>query len=64
MVLESAQVTCPACWQTVELSVDLSAGDQVYVEDCPVCCQPMVVTLRVDEVDPEAFHVEVSAENG
>lgn len=62
-MLESAVVTCPACWESIELSVDLSAGDQTYTEDCAVCCQPMVVSLRVDPADPEQFSVTVDAEN-
>lgn len=61
MNLESAEVCCPACWETIELSVDLSAGSAAYTEDCPVCCQPMLVRLDVD--DEGAFRVEVEAEN-
>ena len=60
-MLESALVTCPYCWETVELELDLSAGSQLYTEDCPVCCQPMRVNLAVDDDD---FRVEVEAENG
>ncbi len=60
-MLEDALVTCPYCWETVELSLDLSAGSQTYTEDCPVCCQPMTVHLRVDN---DNFSVEVEAENG
>ena len=62
-MLESAIVICPACWESIELSVDLSAGDQTYTEDCAVCCQPMVVSLHVDPADPEQFDVAVEAEN-
>jgi hypothetical protein len=30
--------------------VDLSAGgEQEYVEDCPVCCRPVVLRVSVDE---------------
>jgi len=36
---------CPWCAETVSALVDLSAPDQVYVEDCEVCCRPM--TLHV-----------------
>jgi len=46
-MLESCRVTCPNCWESIELLVDLSGGDSVYTEDCPVCCQPMQVRLRV-----------------
>jgi hypothetical protein len=62
MDLESALIECPYCWETVELSLDLSAGSQDYTEDCPVCCQPMRVRLRVDP-DGENYQVEVEAEN-
>lgn len=41
-------VGCPYCGETVELAVDPSAGSAAYVEDCPVCCRPMQVTVDVD----------------
>ena len=28
--------------------LDLSAGDQQYIEDCSVCCRPMVFALHTD----------------
>jgi len=40
---------CPFCAQPITLVVDLSAGSQTYVEDCQVCCQPMQVSLDVDD---------------
>ncbi len=36
-MLESQMYQCPYCWGEVEALLDLSAGDQEYVEDCPVC---------------------------
>ena len=53
-------VTCPACWQTVELDVDPSVEHQVYIEDCTVCCRPMRVEVWV--ADGEA-RVDVSSGN-
>lgn len=43
-------MNCPYCGEAIELLIDASAGDQSYVEDCHVCCQPMevVVTVAVD----------------
>lgn len=61
-MLEEAEVTCPCCWETVVLDVDLSAGSQTYVEDCPVCCRPMLVRLTVDE-DGERFELSVEPES-
>lgn len=43
------EVQCPHCWQRFEVQVDTSQGDQEYVEDCQVCCRPLLlaVTLAV-----------------
>lgn len=48
--LESfADVTCPYCGETNLARLDLTAGPQSYVEDCQVCCQPIQLSVRVDE---------------
>jgi len=60
-MLEDAEVQCPCCWETIVLELDLSAGSQVYTEDCPVCCRPMRVQLDVD-ADGE-WRVEVASES-
>ena len=39
---------CPYCAEPISLVVDTSAGSQTYIEDCQVCCQPMQVTLHID----------------
>ena len=40
---------CAGCGEWVETTVDESAGSkQQYVEDCQVCCQPNVLTVRWD----------------
>jgi hypothetical protein len=65
-MLEETEVNCPYCWETIPLFLDLSAGSQTYVEDCSVCCQPIVVRLQVGgEFGDEdgSFSVEVAAED-
>jgi hypothetical protein len=47
-MVESLSASCPYCGEAIELLVDASAGSQRYVEDCQVCCRPMVVTVLVD----------------
>lgn len=59
-MLEDAVVTCPACWEEIVLELDLSGGSAEYSEDCPVCCRPMAVRLRVDE--DGSYTVAVDAE--
>lgn len=39
-MLEEVAVQCPHCGETITLALDLSEGDQSYVEDCSVCCEP------------------------
>ena len=46
-MLETALYDCPYCGETVETTVDLSGGDQTYIEDCQVCCRPISFSLQV-----------------
>lgn len=48
MPLDEQTATCPHCWERITLLVDASAGNQNYVEDCPVCCHPMLVAVLLD----------------
>lgn len=59
--LENASIQCPYCWETLEISVDPSAADQEYVEDCQVCCQPILIHAVFDE-DRE-LHITAVPEN-
>jgi endogenous inhibitor of DNA gyrase (YacG/DUF329 family) len=47
-MLEYQDYECPYCGEAVEAVLDLSAGDQQYIEDCPVCCRPVLFELRTD----------------
>jgi predicted DsbA family dithiol-disulfide isomerase len=37
--------TCPACWVTISMLLDLSEGAQTFVEDCEVCCRPLLISF-------------------
>ena len=51
--LQAVQQSCPYCGESIELFIDCSIPTQEYIEDCQVCCRPMVVTVEVDhEGDP------------
>ncbi len=43
------RVRCPFCGESISVLLDLSGGDQSYVEDCQVCCQPMQLSFEVVE---------------
>jgi hypothetical protein len=51
--LAAVERSCPYCGEIIELLIDGSVPRQQYVEDCPVCCQPMVVTATVRDDDQE-----------
>jgi hypothetical protein len=46
-MLDTVRVGCPYCGEEFETNVDCSAGGQQYVEDCPVCCQPIEMKTDV-----------------
>lgn len=46
-MIEDRQISCPYCGAVFETQVDCSAGCQSYVEDCQVCCQPIVFDVEV-----------------
>lgn len=46
--LEEKDVTCPYCGETFGVVLDLTAGDQRYIQDCEVCCQPVELDVQVD----------------
>ncbi len=44
------EVQCPFCGEPGEIADDYdpdAVGDQVFVQDCAVCCNPWTVTVRV-----------------
>ncbi|MBT8081361.1 MAG: CPXCG motif-containing cysteine-rich protein [Gammaproteobacteria bacterium] len=44
-------VSCPYCGERISVLVDTSVVQQRYVEDCEVCCRPIVfeVSIGIDE---------------
>ncbi|MGY2682056.1 CPXCG motif-containing cysteine-rich protein [Pseudomonas tolaasii] len=46
-MLETDSYDCPYCGELAEAVLDLSGGDQSYIEDCPVCCRPIIFDLQV-----------------
>jgi hypothetical protein len=48
MNLLSRRDSCPYCGEPIELLVDESELGQQYIEDCQVCCRPMVVNISID----------------
>jgi len=43
--------TCPYCWEEISFVIDLSAGEQSYIEDCEVCCRPIQIRYSTEGAD-------------
>jgi DNA-directed RNA polymerase subunit RPC12/RpoP len=47
--VEEASYDCPHCGEQIVVPVEAQAGlEQEYVEDCPVCCSPVVLSVRIE----------------
>jgi hypothetical protein len=47
-LLETIIIQCPYCFEQVEILVDCSVMKQEYVEDCQVCCRPIIIVVLID----------------
>ena len=47
--LELTQIRCPYCAETTEVHVDIECDACDLVEDCTVCCRPILLHVECDE---------------
>ena len=59
--LNEKSISCPYCGENITILVDDSLPEQEYIEDCQVCCRPIVLNVSVDHEGDAA--VIASAEN-
>ena len=50
--VRSVSLYCPYCGEAIEVLVDLSLTEQEYIEDCSVCCRPILLTISVTDDEP------------
>jgi len=56
--IESLEARCPWCSEAISLAVECIEPEQEYVEDCPVCCSPMLVKVCIPGSGPPEIDVE------
>lgn len=55
-------IQCPYCGESIEILLDGSVERQEYIEDCQVCCRPIVIDVTID---PDGIpQVVVASEDG
>ena len=42
-------IFCPYCGESISVLVDDTASDQSYIEDCQVCCRPLVLQVGIED---------------
>jgi len=41
------KVSCPYCGESIEVLIDSEEVGQQYIEDCQVCCHPILIRVSV-----------------
>jgi len=59
--LKAAFIQCPYCWEQIEVVVDCSVSHQEYIEDCSVCCRPIIIS--VESSPNEVLNIEARSED-
>tara|TARA_B100001758_G_scaffold196260_1_gene174057 strand:- start:9 stop:197 length:189 start_codon:yes stop_codon:yes gene_type:complete len=47
MFVHEKESYCPYCGEIISLLIDPSIQLQEYVEDCQVCCSPILITIEI-----------------
>lgn len=58
--LQLRSVGCPYCGELIEVLFDCSVAEQNYIEDCQVCCRPIVFDVRIEQ---DVIQVRVFSED-
>ena len=45
--MEEKTAQCPYCWEMQYFEIDPSIAEQEYVEDCQICCHPILIRVTV-----------------
>jgi hypothetical protein len=59
--LQEQTITCPYCWESITVLLDPGDSGGSYIEDCQVCCRPIL--FRLHTASDGALMVDVSSED-
>ena len=60
--IEQVNILCPYCGESFDITIDTSAGQQNYIEDCYVCCRPVTIDIHINE-QGEISSIDAKHEN-
>jgi len=59
-MIDEANYICPSCGEDIVIPVDQTQGlHQEYVEDCPICCRPVIIRLEFNSGGEVSCQVEI-----
>ncbi len=61
MYVQEKESYCPYCGEIISLLIDSSIEIQEYVEDCEVCCSPIVISIEI--ANNEDIQISTRKEN-
>ncbi len=47
--LQELPLQCPYCGEDISVVADGSNAGQDYIEDCEVCCRPIILALSISD---------------
>lgn len=53
---------CPYCLSEISMLLDLSVDEQNYVEDCEVCCRPIMIFYAAEDLELTDFNAAANDE--
>jgi hypothetical protein len=55
--LANKSIGCPYCGETIKVLIDAADIDQQYIEDCQVCCRPIIFLVTEGFTDDLTVNV-------
>jgi transcription elongation factor Elf1 len=49
---------CPHCWEQQLKLIDSSINNQIFIEDCEVCCNPLEFSIVIENNELISFSVQ------
>ena len=48
---------CPHCWENQLKMIDPSISEQIFIEDCQICCNPLEFNIVIQDHSLQSFSV-------
>jgi len=56
--MEEQFFQCPYCWENISMLIDISQIKQSYIEDCEVCCNPILLNISTENSEISSFEAQ------